>query len=136
MKNPWIRPVAQGVLLASAIMLSHGVSARPASVIIDLAELHASFEKAGNSTMGMPEYNQTLKVKGVVLDVSKNLSGRSLLQAGAASSEAALARLTPANEKEDAKLRKLAPDATFTATCTLSFASGSDYLPLSNCSFP
>ena len=99
----------------------------------DLPTLYQAFEEAGNSSLGMEELNQTVTFTAVALGVSSNLAGEPLIEAGDAWRNV-LARLTSDDEHQAAKLGALEEGATFTASCTLQFSSGTDYLSFGDCS--
>jgi len=87
----------------------------------DLPSLYQAFEEAGNSTLSMDQLNQTVTFTAVALGVSSNQGN-------------VLARLTTDDEQQAAKLGALEEGATFTASCTLQFSSGTDYLSFGDCS--
>ena len=98
----------------------------------DLPSLYQAFEEAGNSTLSMDQLNQTVTFTAVALGVSSNLAGEPLIEAGDDQGNV-LARLTTDDEQQAAKLGALEEGATFTASCTLQFSSGTDYLALGDC---
>ncbi|CAO3300447.1 Uncharacterised protein [Stenotrophomonas maltophilia] len=98
----------------------------------DLPTLYQAFEEAGNSSLGMDQLNQTVTFTAVALSVSSNLAGEPLIEAGDDQGNV-LARLTSDDEQQAAKLGALEEGATFTASCTLQFSSGTDYLSFGDC---
>lgn len=98
----------------------------------DLPSLYQAFEEAGNSTLSMDQLNQTVTFTAVALGVSSNLAGEPLIEAGD-DQGSVLARLTTDDEQQAAKLGALEEGATFTASCTLQFSSGTDYLSFGDC---
>ncbi|WP_295574955.1 hypothetical protein [uncultured Stenotrophomonas sp.] len=98
----------------------------------DLPTLYRTFEEAGNSTLSMQELNQTVTFTAVALGVSSNLAGEPLIEAGDDQGNV-LARLTSDDEQQAAKLGALDEGAIFTASCTLQFSSGTDYLSFRDC---
>ncbi len=80
----------------------------------------------------MDQLNQTVTFTAVALSVSSNLAGEPLIEAGDDQGNV-LARLTSDDEQQAAKLGALEEGATFTASCTLQFSSGTDYLSFGDC---
>lgn len=99
----------------------------------DLPALYQAYEEAGNSTLSMEELNQTVTFSAVALGVSSNLAGEPLIEAGDDQGNV-LARLTTDDDQQAAKLGALEEGAAFTASCTLQFSSGTDYLSFGDCS--
>ncbi|MNL74762.1 hypothetical protein D3C87_2004450 [compost metagenome] len=66
------------------------------------------------------------------LGASSNLQGEPVLEAGDEDGQV-LARLTASDDEQNAKLAAMEEGVTFTASCTLQFSSGSDYLALGDC---
>ncbi len=98
----------------------------------DLPTLYQAYEEAGYSTLSMEELNQTVTFTAVALGVSSNLQGEPLIEAGDDQGNV-LARLTTSDAPQAAKLGALEEGAVFTASCTLQFSSGSDYLSFGDC---
>lgn len=98
----------------------------------DLPTLYQAYEEAGNSTLSMEELNQTVTFTAVALGVSSNLAGEPLVEAGDDQGNV-LARLTTSDDQQAAKLGALEEGALFTASCTLQFSSGTDYLSFGDC---
>ncbi|MBH1487517.1 hypothetical protein [Stenotrophomonas geniculata] len=99
----------------------------------DLPTLYQAYEEAGNSTLSMEELNQTVTFTAVALGVSSNLAGEPLIEAGDDQGNV-LARLTTSDDQQAARLGALEEGAIFTASCTLQFSSGTDYLSFGDCS--
>ena len=97
----------------------------------DLPTLYQAYEEAGNSTLSMEELNQTVTFTAVALGVSSNLQ-EPLIEAGDDQGNV-LARLTTSDDQQAAKLGALEEGAVFTASCTLQFSSGTDYLSFGDC---
>ncbi|HEL3178580.1 hypothetical protein N5C18_12920 [Stenotrophomonas sp. GD03930] len=98
----------------------------------DLPTLYQAFEEAGNSTLSMEELNQTVTFTAVALGVSSNMAGEPLIEAGDDQGNV-LARLTTSDDQQAAKLGALEEGAVFSASCTLQFSSGTDYLSFGDC---
>ncbi|HEL4298715.1 TPA: hypothetical protein UM674_002684 [Stenotrophomonas maltophilia] len=98
----------------------------------DLPTLYQAFEEAGNSTLSMEELNQTVTFTAVALGVSSNMAGEPLIEAGDDQGNV-LARLTTSDDQQVAKLGALEEGAVFSASCTLQFSSGTDYLSFGDC---
>lgn len=98
----------------------------------DLPTLYQAYEEAGYSTLSMDQLNQTVTFTAVALGVSSNLQGEPLIEAGD-DQRNVLARLTTDDAQQAAKLSALEEGTTFTASCTLQFSSGSDYLSFGDC---
>ncbi|MDA5342816.1 hypothetical protein [Stenotrophomonas maltophilia] len=98
----------------------------------DLPTLYQAFEEAGNSTLSMDQLNQTVTFTAVALGVSSNMAGEPLIEAGDDQGNV-LARLTTSDDQQAAKLGGLEEGAIFTASCTLQFSSGTDYLSFGDC---
>ncbi|HHA2817525.1 TPA: hypothetical protein ACOFCQ_004498 [Stenotrophomonas maltophilia] len=98
----------------------------------DLPTLYQAYEEAGNSTLSMEELNQTVTFTAAALGVSSNLAGEPLIEAGDDQGNV-LARLTTSDDQQAAKLGVLEEGALFTASCTLQFSSGTDYLSFGDC---
>ncbi|MEG0185553.1 MAG: hypothetical protein RR704_19100 [Stenotrophomonas sp.] len=98
----------------------------------DLPTLYQAYEEAGYSTLSMEQLNQTVTFTAVALGVSSNLQGEPLIEAGDDQGQV-LARLTSSDDQQGAKLSALEEGASFTASCTLQFSSGSDYLSFGDC---
>lgn len=120
-------------LLFSATASVATGAAKPKAM--DLSALYKSYTDNGSSTLHMPEYDQEILVSGVVLGQSEGITGSALMSAGSAQSEDELARITPADEKEGAKMKALPEGSAFKAICVVGFASGSAYIPLTDCVF-
>lgn len=115
------------VLLCLATLSSATVAAdKP---VISLSKLYQSYEEAGHSALSMPEYDQAVRFTAVVLEQSTSMADTSLTSATDADGEVEYARLT----SEDGKLAALPPGTAFTATCTVGFTSGTEYLNLTDC---
>ena len=115
------------VLLCLATLSSAAVAAdKPA---ISLSKLYQSYEDAGHSALSMPEYDQAVRFTAVVLEQSTSMADTALTSATDSDGEVEYARLT----SEDGKLAALQPGAAFTATCTVGFTSGTEYLNLTDC---
>ena len=97
-----------------------------------LAGLYSAYEEAGYSSLGLEELNQTVQFTAVSLGASSNLQGEPVLEAGDEDGQV-LARLTASDDGQNAKLAAMEDGVTFTASCTLQFSSGSDYLALGDC---
>ncbi|WP_266158698.1 hypothetical protein [Dyella silvatica] len=128
----------KGIVFVALLLFSASASvaagiAKPKAM--DLSTLYKSFTDKGSSTSDMPEYEQEILVSGVVLNQSESLTGDALMSAGSAQSDDELARITPADEKEGAKMKALAVGSAFQAVCVVGFASGSAYIPLTDCVF-
>lgn len=117
-------------LIALTLGLSAPLAAHAAQ---NLPTLYQAFEEAGNSTLSMEELNQTVTFTAVALGVSSNMAGEPLIEAGDDQGNV-LARLTSDDEQQAAKLGELEEGAVFTASCTLQFSSGTDYLSFGDCS--
>jgi hypothetical protein len=96
---------------------------------IALSQLYASYEKADYSALSMPEYGQPVRFTAVVLEQNASMADTALTSATDADGDVEYARLTG----EDRKLAALEPGTAFTATCTVGFTSGTDYLSLTDC---
>ncbi|WP_031372634.1 hypothetical protein [Lysobacter antibioticus] len=115
------------LLLCLATLSSAALAAdKPA---ISLSKLYQSYEEAGHSALSMPEYDQAVRFTAVVLEQSTSMADTSLTSATDADGEVEYARLTG----EDGKLAALPPGTAFTATCTVGFTSGTEYLNLTDC---
>lgn len=115
------------LLLCLATLSSAALAAdKPA---ISLSKLYQSYEEAGHSALSMPEYDQAVRFTAVVLEQSTSMADTSLTSATDADGEVEYARLTG----EDGKLAALPPGTAFTATCTVGFTSGTEYLSLTDC---
>ncbi|MGN7919136.1 hypothetical protein [Lysobacter sp. 22409] len=115
------------LLLCLATLSSAALAAdKPA---ISLSKLYQSYEEAGHSALSMPEYDQAVRFTAVVLEQSTSMADTSLTSATDADGEVEYARLT----SEDGKLAALPPGTAFTATCTVGFTSGTEYLNLTDC---
>jgi len=97
-----------------------------------LAGLYSAYEEAGYSSLGLEQLNQTVQFTAVSLGASSNLQGEPVLEAGDEDGQV-LARLTASDDEQNAKLAAMEEGVTFTASCTLQFSSGSDYLALGDC---
>jgi len=97
-----------------------------------LAGLYSAYEEAGYSSLGLEQLNQTVQFTAVSLGASSNLQGEPVLEAGDEDGQV-LARLTASDDEQNAKLAAMEDGVTFTASCTLQFSSGSDYLALGDC---
>ncbi|KAG1251596.1 hypothetical protein G6F65_018283 [Rhizopus arrhizus] len=80
----------------------------------------------------MEELNQTVTFTAVALGVSSNMAGEPLIEAGDDQGNV-LARLTTSDDQQAAKLGALEEGAVFSASCTLQFSSGTDYLSFGDC---
>ncbi|WP_313299102.1 hypothetical protein [Stenotrophomonas sp.] len=98
----------------------------------DLPTLYQAYEEAGYSTLSMEELNQTVTFTAVALGVSGNQQGEPLIEAGDDQGNV-LARLTTSDDPQAAKFGALEEGAVFTASCTLQFSSGTDYLSFGDC---
>lgn len=116
-------------LIALAVGLFAPLAAQAAP---DLSALYAAYEDAGYSSLSLEELNQTVQFTAVSLGASSNLDGDPVLEAGDADGQV-LARLTASEDAQKARLGALEEGATFTASCTLQFSSGSDYLAFGDC---
>ncbi|WP_223621856.1 hypothetical protein [Lysobacter sp. ESA13C] len=115
------------LLLCLATLSSAALAAdKPA---ISLSKLYQSYEEAGHSALSMPEYDQAVRFTAVVLEQSTSMADTALTSATDADGEVEYARLT----SEDGKLAALPPGTAFTATCTVGFTSGTEYLSLTDC---
>ncbi|ALN65012.1 hypothetical protein GLA29479_4166 [Lysobacter antibioticus] len=115
------------VLLCLATLSSAAVAAdKPAT---SLSKLYQSYEDAGHSALSMPEYDQAVRFTAVVLEQSTSMADTALTSATDGDGEVEYARLS----SEDGKLAALPPGTAFTATCTVGFTSGTDYLNLTDC---
>lgn len=115
------------LLLCLATLSSAALAAdKPA---ISLSKLYQSYEEAGHSALSMPEYDQAVRFTAVVLEQSTSMADTSLTSATDADGEVEYARLS----SEDGKLAALPPGTAFTATCTVGFTSGTEYLNLTDC---
>lgn len=97
-----------------------------------LAGLYSAYEEAGYSSLGLEQLNQTVQFTAVSLGASSNLQGEPVLEAGDEDGQV-LARLTASDDEQNAKLAAMEEGVSFTASCTLQFSSGSDYLALGDC---
>lgn len=116
------------VLLCLATLSSAAVAADKAAAT-SLSKLYQSYEDAGNSALSMPEYDQAVRFTAVVLEQSTSMADTALTSATDADGEVEYARLT----SQDGKLAALQPGTAFTATCTVGFTSGTEYLNLTDC---
>ncbi|ALN82276.1 hypothetical protein [Lysobacter antibioticus] len=115
------------VLLCLATLSSAAVAAdKPAT---SLSKLYQSYEDAGHSALSMPEYDQAVRFTAVVLEQSTSMADTALTSATDGDGEVEYARLS----SEDGKLAALPPGTAFTATCTVGFTSGTEYLNLTDC---
>lgn len=115
------------LLLCLATLSSAALAAdKPA---ISLSKLYQSYEEAGHSALSMPEYDQAVRFTAVVLEQSTSMADTALTSATDADGEVEYARLT----SEGGKLAALPPGTAFTATCTVGFTSGTEYLSLTDC---
>lgn len=112
-------------LLPFAFAAGAAAAAEP----IALSQLYASYENADHSALSMPEYGQPVRFTAVVLEQNTSMADSAITSATDADGEVEYARLTG----EDRKLAALEPGTAFTATCTVGFSSGTDYLSLTGC---
>ncbi|MFM9925555.1 hypothetical protein VLK31_21380 [Variovorax sp. H27-G14] len=119
--------------IAAAFLASAPFTAAQAQTATTLTKLYASYEKQGRRAVGMPEYGRQVKFSGVVLEASESMDGSSLIRAADVGGNKELARLTPADDAQNAKIGAMRRGAKFTATCEVGFAMGSVYLTMSDC---
>ncbi|MEI2456591.1 MULTISPECIES: hypothetical protein [Lysobacter] len=117
------------LLPLAAIVAGTAAAATP----IALSKLYASYESADYSALSMPEYDQRVRFTAVVLEQNTSLADTALTSATDAGSEAEYARLSSEDPGQSRKLSALEPGTAFTATCTVGFSSGSDYMTLTDC---
>jgi hypothetical protein len=118
-------------LLLAAIACA--VAAKDKTGAIKIERLYEDFENADYSTLDMEQYQQTVTVQGVVLDIDTSLFSSSeeiLVSLGAEAGGNELARLVFA---PDAKLKKVKIGQTIVASGDVAFSSGTDYIPLESC---
>ncbi len=99
----------------------------------DLGKLYKSYVTRGHSTLSMPEYKKAVEVTGVVLQQSKSVTGNVLTSVSAVGSNRLMARLVPANANEATRMAAFSAKKKITTVCTVDFASGTEYLPLTDC---
>ncbi|QBF28232.1 hypothetical protein EXN22_22020 [Pseudomonas tructae] len=121
--------IAKLALLTCSMILPLAASAAQ-----DLSALYQVFEDKGNSTLSMEEYNQSVSITGIALELSQNMQGAPLLIAGDEEGYI-LARLQGVDAAQNAKMSALQEGQRFNAECVLQFASGSDYMPFHQCTF-
>ena len=119
--------------LLCLLPLAFAAGAAAAAPPIALSELYASYERADYSALSMPEYDQPVRFTAVVLEQNTSMADTALTSATDAGRAAEYARLSSDDPVQSRKLSALEPGTAFTATCTVGFTSGSDYLNLTGC---
>ncbi|MFQ6311595.1 hypothetical protein [Lysobacter capsici] len=122
-----------GTALLCLLTLSSAAVAADKPAATSLTKLYQSYENAGNSALSMAEYDTRVRFSAVVLDQTTSMDDTPILQATEAGEEAEYARLMGEDEAQSKKLGALKIGAKFTATCTVGFSSGTDYLSLKDC---
>lgn len=100
---------------------------------LDLADLYNQYEENNQSSLRMPQFNQSILISGIAVRSMQNPSGDILLIAGSENCDDELARLTPANQDEATKMASLKEGSAFKAECTLGMTSRSSYMALKEC---
>jgi hypothetical protein len=120
---------------ASIIFVASMAMAESTPKTVDLGKLHESFEEAGYSSLELMDATKQIMISGVVLDVTQSFNGNSILKVGVRAHGQELARLTPADDAQENKLKAMQAGAKFKAICDLAFSSGTQYMSFEECAF-
>lgn len=124
------------IIMATCVILLASIeTAESAPKSVDLRNLYERFEKAGYSSLDLMDKTKRVTITGVTLDIGQSFVGDSILKVGTLANSKELARLAPADNAQDNKLRALEIGGKFSAVCDLGFSSGTQYMSFQGCVF-